>query len=57
MKDEVKKLIGNYFIRESIYLRWASNPIIAKKHNGKWRVCADFSNVNEACPKGNFLLP
>lgn len=35
LKDEVKKLIGNGFIRELIYPKWVSNPILVKKHNGK----------------------
>jgi len=28
-----------------------------KKKNGKWRVCIDFINLNEAYPKDSFLLP
>ena len=27
-----------------------------KKKNGKWRVCIDFTNLNEACPKDSFPL-
>lgn len=57
LKDEVKKLIDNHFIRESIYPKWVSNPVLVKKHNGKWRVCVDFSNLNQACPKDSFPLP
>jgi len=25
-----------------------------KKNNGKWRVCIDFTTLNEACLKGNY---
>lgn len=46
LKDEVQKLIGNRFIRESVYPRWVLNPILVKKHNEKWRVCVDFKNLN-----------
>ena len=27
------------------------------KNGGKWRVCIDFTNLNEACPKDSFPLP
>ncbi|KAL2461641.1 Retrovirus-related Pol polyprotein from transposon [Abeliophyllum distichum] len=27
------------------------------KSNGKMKVCVDFANVNQACPKDSFLLP
>jgi len=30
---------------------------LVKKKNGKWRVCIDFTNFNEACPKDNYPLP
>jgi len=28
-----------------------------KKKNRKWRVCIDFTNLNEACPKDSYPLP
>ena len=35
-----------------------SSPIPSSwKKNGKWRVCIDFTNLNEACPKDNYPLP
>jgi ribonuclease HI len=57
LREEVKKLIDNGFVRESMYPKWVSNPVLVKKHNGKWRVCIDFSNLNQACPKDSFPLP
>ena len=31
--------------------------VIVPKNGGKWRVCIDFTNLNEACPKDSFPLP
>ena len=45
------------FIREALYPEWLANPVLVKKKNGKWRVCIDFTNLNEACPKDPFPLP
>ncbi|XP_022857913.1 uncharacterized protein LOC111378860 [Olea europaea var. sylvestris] len=33
------------------------NPVFVKKHNGEWRVCIDFTDLNKACPKDSFSLP
>lgn len=57
LKEEVERLVNNGFVREAIYPKWISNPVLVKKHNGKWRVCIDFSNLNQACPKDSFPLP
>ena len=27
---------------------------MAKKANGKWRMCVDFTNLNKACPKDSY---
>ena len=57
ISDEVDCLLKVGFIRETFYPDWLSNPILVKKKNGKWRVCIDFINLNEAYPKDSFLLP
>ena len=54
---EVKKLMEAGFIRECHYPRWVSNIVLVKKHNGTWRMCVDFTNLNKACPKGSYPLP
>lgn len=46
----------NGFIREAIYLKWISNPVLVKKPSNKWMVCIDFSDLNLAYPKDNFPL-
>ncbi|GKU96176.1 hypothetical protein SLEP1_g9443, partial [Rubroshorea leprosula] len=45
------------FIRRVEYVEWVSNPVLVKKPNGKWRMCIDFTNLNEACPKDPHPLP
>ena len=31
--------------------------VVVPKKDGKWRVCVDYMDLNEACPKDNFPLP
>ena len=51
--DEVDQLLRAGFIRETFYPNWLTD---SAKKNDKWRVCIDFTNLNEACPKDNFPL-
>ena len=30
---------------------------MVKKANGKWRMCIDFTDLNDACPKDCYPLP
>ena len=39
------------------YLEWLANVVVVSKKGGKWRVCVDYTDLNEACPKDSFLLP
>ena len=55
--DEVNKLLAANFIREVHYLEWLANVVMVKKANGKWRMCVDFTDLNQACPKDSFPLP
>ena len=57
IKDEVMKLKQAEAIKEMFYPKWLANTVIVKKKNGKWRVCADFTDLNKACPKDPFLIP
>ena len=45
--DEVNKLLTANFIREVHYLEWLE----------KWKMCVDFMDLNNACPKDSFPLP
>ncbi|GLU08946.1 hypothetical protein SLE2022_258270 [Rubroshorea leprosula] len=55
--EEIQKLLQVGFIRRVNYSQWVSNPVLVKKPNGKWRICIDFTNLNEACPKDSHPLP
>ena len=54
---EVEKLITAGFIREIKFPRWISSIVPVKKKNGQIRICVDFRDLNEACPKDEFPLP
>ncbi|GKV23707.1 hypothetical protein SLEP1_g33406 [Rubroshorea leprosula] len=45
------------YIKRVEYSEWVSNPVLVKKPNGKWRMCIDFTNLNDACPKDPHPLP
>ena len=55
--EEVEKLLIVGFIREVNYLEWLANIVMVKKSNRKWRMCVDFTDLNNACPKKSFPLP
>ena len=55
--DKVNKLLAANFIREVYYLEWLAKIIMVKKANGKWRMCIDFTDLNNACWKDSFPLP
>ena len=54
---KIGKLIEVGFIREVKYMTWIANIILVKKKNGWIRVCVDFRDLNNACPKDDFSLP
>ena len=31
--------------------------VVVPKKGGKWRVCVDYTDINEACPKHSFPMP
>ncbi|XP_008229457.1 PREDICTED: uncharacterized protein LOC103328826 [Prunus mume] len=58
IKAEVNKLIAAGFIREVKYPTWIANIVpVKKKITGQIRICVDFRDLNEACPKNDFPLP
>ncbi|GJY15394.1 hypothetical protein Tco_0385816, partial [Tanacetum coccineum] len=55
--EEVEKLVDAGIMKEVHYHSWLSNPVMVKKHDGKWRVCVDFKDLDKACPKDGYSLP
>nr|GEY98698.1 reverse transcriptase domain-containing protein [Tanacetum cinerariifolium] len=57
IQAEVQKLVDVEIMREVYYHDWLSNPVMVKKHDGSWRMCVDFTNLNKACPQDCYPLP
>ncbi|XP_019229834.1 PREDICTED: uncharacterized protein LOC109210816 [Nicotiana attenuata] len=57
IETKVNKLIEAGFVREVKYLTWISSIVPVRKKNGQIRVCVDFRDLNNACPKDEFPLP
>ena len=57
INEEVGKLLQAGAIREVEYPEWLANVVLVKKVNDKWRLCINFTDVNQACPKDSFPLP
>jgi hypothetical protein len=55
--EEVTKLKEAGFIEEIKYPSWLTNVVMVKKANDKWRMCVDFTDLNNACPKDPYSLP
>ena len=53
IREEIEKLLEARFIREVEHPDWLANVVVPKKE-GKWRVCVDYTNLNNACPKDSF---
>ena len=54
---EINNLLETGFIREVKYPEWLANMMVVPKKGGKWLVCVDYTDLNEACPKDSFPLP
>jgi len=57
VKAEAEKLLSTGFIREARYTTWLTNVIMVTKPNDNWRMCVDYKNLNNACPKDSYPLP
>lgn len=57
VKEEVKRLKQAGAIKESFYPDWLANTVVMQKKNGKWSVCIDFTDLNQACMTDPFHIP
>nr|GEZ38915.1 reverse transcriptase domain-containing protein [Tanacetum cinerariifolium] len=46
IQAEVQKLVEVRIMREVYYHDWLSNPVMVKRHDGSWRMCVDFTDLN-----------
>nr|GEV16382.1 hypothetical protein [Tanacetum cinerariifolium] len=56
IQAKVQKLVDVGIMREVYYHDWLSNPVMVKKHDGSWRMCVDFTDLNRACPQDCYPL-
>ncbi|GJX31368.1 reverse transcriptase domain-containing protein [Tanacetum coccineum] len=57
IQEEVEKLVDAGIMKEVHYHSRLSNPVMVKKHDETWRMCVDFKDLNNACPKDCYPLP
>ena len=57
IQAKVDNLLKAEFIREVKYPEWLANVVVVPKKGSKWRVCVDYTDLNDACPKDSFPLP
>ena len=57
IQTKVDNLMRASFIREVKYREWLANMVVVPKKCSNWRVCVDYTNLNESCPKDRFPLP
>ena len=57
IQTEVDNLLGAGFIKEVKYPEWLANVTVVPKKGGKWCVCVDYTDLNEACLKNSFPFP
>jgi hypothetical protein len=57
IKAKIDKLRDAGFIYPITYTSWVSNPVPINKKQGTIRVCTNFRDLNNACPKDNFSTP
>ena len=57
IKAEVEKLLKASFIYPVPLTEWVSNRIPITKKQGTIRVCVDYRDLYQACPKDNYPTP
>ena len=57
IQAEVDNLLKAGIIKEIKCPKWLANVVVVPKKCGKWRVCVNYTDLNDACPKDSFPLP
>jgi ribonuclease HI len=57
VQQELQKMLEAGIIAQTRHSSWCSNLVVARKKNGKIRLCIDFRNLNIACTKDHYPLP
>ena len=55
INEEVQRLLAAGFIRPIKYSKWLVNPVLVLKKKNTWRMCIDYTNLNSACLKEEFV--
>ena len=53
---EVNRQLAAGFIRPIKHAKWLANSVPGLKKNKTWRLCMDYTNLNNACPKEEIVL-
>jgi hypothetical protein len=57
IKKELAKLLTDGFIREVFHPEWLAYPVLVRKKNSnEWRMCVDYTDLNNHGPKDPFGL-
>jgi hypothetical protein len=54
---EVNRLLEAGFIGPVDYSSWLANLVLVEKPDGSWHMCIDYTSLNKACRKDDYLLP
>lgn len=57
ISEEIILLFNVGFIEPCHYPKWLANVVMVSKPYGKWRMCADWTNLNDTYPKDYYPLP
>ena len=57
IEEEVEKQLSVGFLTAIAYSNWVANIVLVLKKDVKVRMCINYRDLNQACPKDNFPLP
>lgn len=57
VRENIHELLEVGIIKRIDYSVWLANLVVVPKHNGEWRMCIDYTDLNKTISKKPFLLP